>query len=165
MRTPVGHAAVFCCAARVPSAVDLDYTPSNHMKCMYRYAAAMLGLMLVASSGALAPSAVAQSSWDTAPADDRTQYEAPRTPDPAGTGVPDWADSGAYTNDFGSGDFGSGSDGPVADGPQTNQGPGLPGDPEQVPVDGGIGLLLLAGAGYATRRLRGDTDTDETEAP
>ncbi|MEM6783264.1 MAG: hypothetical protein AAF624_05960 [Bacteroidota bacterium] len=32
--------------------------------------------------------------------------------------------------------------------------PTLPGDPTQVPVDGGLGLLALAGAGYAMRRLR-----------
>ncbi|PEN05075.1 hypothetical protein CRI93_13735 [Longimonas halophila] len=107
--------------------------------------------MLVASSGALAPSAVAQSSWDTAPADnrdDRTQYEAPRTPDPAGTGLPDWADSGASSNEFG-----TGSNGPVADGPQTNDEPPPP-PPPRVPVDGGLSLLVLAGAGYAANRLR-----------
>lgn len=28
------------------------------------------------------------------------------------------------------------------------------GAPEKVPVDGGLGLLALAGAGYAARRLR-----------
>ena len=79
----------------MPPAVDLDYILPDHMKCFYRYAAAILALMLVAGSGALAPSAVAQSSWDTTPGErsaDRTQYEPPRTPDPAGTGVPDWAD-------------------------------------------------------------------------
>ncbi|MEL6612639.1 MAG: hypothetical protein AAFQ53_11140 [Bacteroidota bacterium] len=32
--------------------------------------------------------------------------------------------------------------------------PTLPGNPTQVPVDGGLGLLALAGAGYAARRLR-----------
>lgn len=33
-------------------------------------------------------------------------------------------------------------------------GPELPGAPPVVPVDGGLGLLALAGAGYAARRLR-----------
>jgi len=32
--------------------------------------------------------------------------------------------------------------------------PNAPGTPTQVPVDGGLGLLALAGAGYAARRLR-----------
>lgn len=122
----------------------------------------MLVLMLVAGSGALAPSAAAQSSWDTAPADDRTQYEAPRTPDPAGTGVPDWADSGSSSNGFR-----SGSEGSIGFGPEMNQGaPGPPNDggpnPNPVPVDGGLSLLVLAGAGYAANKLREGND-DESE--
>ncbi|MEL6444431.1 MAG: hypothetical protein AAF089_18540 [Bacteroidota bacterium] len=32
--------------------------------------------------------------------------------------------------------------------------PTLPGDPMQVPVDGGLGLLALLGVGYAARKLR-----------
>lgn len=144
----------------MPFAVDPDYILTDHMKCFYRYAAAMLGLMLIASSGALAPSAVAQSSWDTAPApsDEHSQYEAPRPDDPAGTGLPDWADSGASAGDS---DWSSG--GAVADGVEMNQGPGLPGDPEQVPVDGGLSLLVLAGAGYAARKLRDRNDEGESD--
>ena len=38
--------------------------------------------------------------------------------------------------------------------PTTAAGPDLPDVPDPVPVDGGLGLLLLAGAGYAVRRLR-----------
>lgn len=34
-----------------------------------------------------------------------------------------------------------------------NQGPGLPKNPSQVPVDGGLGWLAAAGAAYAVRRL------------
>lgn len=30
----------------------------------------------------------------------------------------------------------------------------LPDDPDPIPVDGGLALLALAGAGYAARRLR-----------
>ncbi|MEO0559650.1 MAG: hypothetical protein AAF170_15860 [Bacteroidota bacterium] len=33
-------------------------------------------------------------------------------------------------------------------------GPGLPGTPTPVPLDGGLGLLALAGAGYAAKKLR-----------
>ena len=32
--------------------------------------------------------------------------------------------------------------------------PALPGAPQQVPLDGGLGALALAGAAYAARRLR-----------
>ncbi|MEM6782143.1 MAG: hypothetical protein AAF624_00215 [Bacteroidota bacterium] len=32
--------------------------------------------------------------------------------------------------------------------------PTVPSAPTQVPIDGGLGLLALAGAGYAARRLR-----------
>ena len=46
---------------------------------------------------------------------------------------------------------------PVAEGPTSNLGPpGTPGTqpPTQVPLDGGLGLLAIAGAAYAARRLR-----------
>lgn len=124
----------------------------------------MLGLMLVASSGALAPSAVAQSSWDTAPApsDERSQYESPRPDDPAGTGLPDWADSGASAGDS---DWSSG--GAVADGVEMNN-EDPPAPPPQLPVDGGLSLLALAGAGYAANRLRrrnGGPSSEEGEVP
>ena len=33
-------------------------------------------------------------------------------------------------------------------------GPGLPSTPTPVPLDGGLGLLALAGGAYAARRLR-----------
>jgi hypothetical protein len=45
-------------------------------------------------------------------------------------------------------------------GPTTNQ-PSLPGDPSQVPVDGGLSLLALAGAGYAARKLRQSSDEED----
>ena len=34
------------------------------------------------------------------------------------------------------------------------QPPGLPSAPSQAPIDGGLGLLAAAGAGYAYRKLR-----------
>ncbi len=34
------------------------------------------------------------------------------------------------------------------------QPPGLPSAPDQAPIDGGLGLLAAAGAGYAYRKLR-----------
>ena len=32
--------------------------------------------------------------------------------------------------------------------------PGLPGDPAQAPIDGGLGLLAAAGGAYAYKKLR-----------
>ncbi|MBN2732860.1 MAG: hypothetical protein JXR26_10565 [Balneolaceae bacterium] len=32
--------------------------------------------------------------------------------------------------------------------------PGLPGDPEQTPIDGGLGILAALGGGYAIKKLR-----------
>ena len=44
---------------------------------------------------------------------------------------------------------------------QTNNGPPAPpGDPEQVPVDGGLALLAAAGAGYAVRKLNEEDEED-----
>ena len=37
-------------------------------------------------------------------------------------------------------------------------GPGLPGTPAPVPLDGGLALLALAGAGLAAKKLRGRGD-------
>lgn len=32
--------------------------------------------------------------------------------------------------------------------------PGLPGSPEQTPIDGGLGILAALGGGYAIKKLR-----------
>lgn len=32
--------------------------------------------------------------------------------------------------------------------------PGLPGDPEQTPIDGGLGILAALGGTYAIKKLR-----------
>ena len=45
----------------------------------------------------------------------------------------------------------------------TNSAPGMPGSPDQVPVDGGLGWLAAAGAAYAVRRLHGASREDDTE--
>ena len=42
--------------------------------------------------------------------------------------------------------------------------PGDGGDPAPVPVDGGLSLLALAGAGYAAHRLRRREQDDEADA-
>ncbi|MFY0696373.1 MAG: hypothetical protein JXR11_00815 [Balneola sp.] len=39
--------------------------------------------------------------------------------------------------------------------------PGLPGDPAQAPIDGGLGLLAAAGGAYAYKKLRGKNKEDD----
>jgi hypothetical protein len=41
--------------------------------------------------------------------------------------------------------------------------PGMPSNPSQVPVDGGLGWLAAAGAAYAASRLRKKHGSDEEE--
>lgn len=41
--------------------------------------------------------------------------------------------------------------------------PGMPGTPDQVPVDGGLGWLAAAGVAYAANRLRKQSTSDEEE--
>jgi len=62
--------------------------------------------------------------------------------------MPSWA---APSNDRG---FAVRSD---SDPPGAFDPPDLPSNPPPVPVDGGLVLLALAGAGYAARRLRRDS--------
>jgi hypothetical protein len=57
--------------------------------------------------------------------------------------VPDWA-APATDNPYE-------SSGPSI---EAMSGPGLPATPAAVPLDGGLGLLALAGAGYAAKKLR-----------
>lgn len=42
-----------------------------------------------------------------------------------------------------------------------NAQPGLPGDPSQAPIDGGLGLLAAAGGAYAYKKLRGKNKEDD----
>ncbi len=39
--------------------------------------------------------------------------------------------------------------------------PGLPGDPAQAPIDGGLGLLAAAGGAYAYKKLKGRNSESE----
>lgn len=41
-----------------------------------------------------------------------------------------------------------------------NAQPGLPGDPAQAPIDGGLGLLAAAGGAYAYKKLRGNKNDE-----
>ena len=98
------------------------------------------------------------------PLGDRDQssqrYERPggqERPTNSPTNLPSWAEPSTPE---------SGGAGGVAtpEGVQTKDAPSLPGDPQQVPVDGGLALLAAAGAGYAVRKL-GESDEDEEELP
>ncbi|XWN36900.1 MAG: hypothetical protein ROO71_13170 [Balneola sp.] len=39
--------------------------------------------------------------------------------------------------------------------------PGLPSDPAQAPIDGGLGLLAAAGGAYAYKKLKGRNSESE----
>lgn len=43
---------------------------------------------------------------------------------------------------------------PLPSSPPVEAVPTLPSQPTQVPIDGGVGLLLLVGVSYAARKLR-----------
>jgi hypothetical protein len=77
-------------------------------------------------------------------------------PQRRGGDLPEWARPSQ-----GGSAFGSAKESEIGDMPWSNNGPTLPGAPNRVPVDGGLVLLALAGAGYATRRLRRTPDGDE----
>ena len=127
------------------------------MKCFNRYVVATLALIFSAGV-VLAPPASAQSAWEDNPRDEPTKYDTPGTPDPAGTGVPDWADSGSST-----GDSGWTSNGAVSGDGIVAHAPPPPNNPSRIPVDGGLGLLMVAGAGYAASKLRRTDDDSSTE--
>ena len=70
--------------------------------------------------------------------------------------IPDWAAPSVYSpSDIQPADGGFSSLVPCPPG-QTDDGSGgcIPNPPTQVPIDGGLGLLALAGAGLAARKLR-----------
>ena len=41
--------------------------------------------------------------------------------------------------------------------------PGLPGGPDQTPIDGGLGILAAAGGAYAIKKLRDRKKAQEAE--
>jgi hypothetical protein len=77
-----------------------------------------------------------------------------RSPD-ASTRLPSWAEPS------GSGTVGSGFRGSSDLGAQSNDTGPLPDPPPEIPVDGGLSLLALAGAGYAARKLRQSSDEED----
>ena len=76
-------------------------------------------------------------------------------PAPRAQSLPDWAAPSVYEAPPAATPDGLASLVPCPPG-QTDDGSGgcVPNPPTQVPVDGGLGLLALAGAGLAARRLR-----------
>ncbi len=116
-----------------------------------RYASLAL-LVALGLSLTHAPTAYAQTSGQGGlgqplPSDPSGPFGAPQR---RGTSdLPEWARPSQ-----GGPAFGTAKEGGIGDTPWSNAGPGLPGAPNRVPVDGGLVLLALAGAGYATRRLR-----------
>lgn len=41
--------------------------------------------------------------------------------------------------------------------------PGLPGTPDQAPIDGGLSILAAAGGAYALKKLRNRKDAEELD--
>ncbi len=126
----------------------------------------------------------AQSAWETEESDPWERHVSldrdNASPEDSGAsgGVPDWAaphetPTGPWTPDASNPtEPESGYDIPRwndaerrGDGAEMN-GVDMPNDPNKIPVDGGLGLLLVAGAGYAAHRLRKkEDDTDADDAP
>ena len=74
-----------------------------------------------------------------------------RSPD-ASTRLPSWAEPN-FEQPSGRDQLPSQSPGPITNAP--------PPGGEPIPVDGGLSLLALAGAGYAARKLRQSSDDDD----
>ena len=96
-----------------------------------------------------------EPSWEqeAPPVEDR------RADEPSSTRLPDWADSGSFDEDGAERyDFGA---------EMQLDPPTFPREPEpgEIPVDGGLSLLVLAGAGYAASKLRRRDDEDDDKDP
>ena len=95
------------------------------------------------------------SSWRDAP----SLWDGPEiTRESNSTDTPSWGRSSWEEGHY---SFGDRNDGVIQnlDGFEPN-------DPDPIPVNGGLGLLLVAGAGYAAHRLRKkEDDTDADDAP
>jgi hypothetical protein len=111
---------------------------------IFRAFLAVAALLLVVSTGpAEAQQQRDMGNWD-ADRSSATQSQAP------GSDLPSWAEPGARTRE-------------VPGGGLTSKAlPGTPGEepPQQIPVDGGLALLAVAGAGYAVRKLRNTPDDE-----
>lgn len=115
----------------------------------------LMAFGVVALAGGTPSMAQSYESRDS-PSDPSTrQFDEP-TQEGSSARLPGWAEpsspeySQGYTQDGGV----------TSEKQATTNAPALPGEPNQVPVDGGAALLALAGAGYAIRRLH-DGDDEE----
>jgi len=91
---------------------------------------------------------------------ERAAPQEPSASESTSPNLPEWAEpsdpSTAQQSGTKNDSYSSSSDGTV----QTRA-PSVPGDPDQVPVDGGLALLAAAGAGYAVRRLRKEEEEED----
>lgn len=105
-----------------------------------RVGALLLAMLLAGAFGSIAH---AQSpSGETAPNQTYQQRSSGAQSGPAGTGVPDWAESEQPSQPRTSSDVGRAA---------TND-PAMPSNPRRTPI-GGLGWLIAAGLGYGTYRL------------
>jgi hypothetical protein len=106
------------------------------------------------------PEAEAQSRRGRqAPAQQRAAPGQGGAPGAAGTGLPSYAEPSSPPSSLGQPPGGATSPSGQA---QTNNNPGTPTSPDQVPL-GGAEYLAAAGAAYALNRLRKNGDDEEDE--
>lgn len=120
----------------------------------------VLGCTLVALG---LPEAHAQSQRGRQVAPSQEAQSAPTWPDhsdPAGTGLPSYAQPSNPPSSFGPPP--SGSNAPGGNAQTSSPAPGTPTQPNQVPL-GGAEYLAAAGAAYALNRLRKNGDDEDEE--
>jgi len=118
-----------------------------------RFACIPALLVLALLVAGIQPSAVEAQVSDRPDRDREVLNQQDRRPD-ASTRLPAWAEPDTRERSA------RGQDTRRTPGPITNAPP--PGG-EPIPVDGGLSLLALAGAGYAARKLRQSSDDDESD--
>lgn len=123
----------------------LDMLDAFFSRCRVRHLSViliLLGFLFVAEEPVSA-----QSRQKSNPSHLRDDSEGPQEAS-SPPNVPDWAEPSQSRNGYS-------TSGRLESGVQKNVAPpGLPSDPQQLPVDGGLAFLAAAGAGYAVRKLK-----------
>lgn len=110
---------------------------------IFRAFLAVAALLLVVSTGPAEAQQQRDAQWEESPAIHQPQQRS------SSSDLPSWAEPGMSTSRRAPG---------AGFAPKND--PGGPGPIDQVPVDGGLALLAVAGVGYAVRKLR-NTPEDE----
>jgi hypothetical protein len=113
-----------------------------------------LALLVVGMQPSVANAQVSDRPSDRSGQGPEMNHRQLRGPD-ASTRLPSWAEPAPNRS---SSEIG-GSSGEI--GANSNATGPLPPEPDPIPVDGGLSLLALAGAGYAARKLRQSSDEED----